>query len=217
MEKTILVFGASVEWGAWDAKGGWVQRLKAYTDSLSRQRGKHYIPLYNLGISGDSTRELLRRMESEARARIKKGESRGVAIIIAIGGNDSMRFNEEKRFNVPLEEFRENLASILCIARKLTNEVAFVGIHMIDQDRVDPVPWLPEASYRLEDIRRFNSAMQGFCKKEGIPFIDIMGAFQEGDYREILEDGIHPNERGHDIIFRAVLDRLEQERILPKE
>lgn len=56
MNNIICVFGDSITWGAWDIeKGGWVQRLRNFVESSSEE----YIEIYNLGVSGDNTEDLL--------------------------------------------------------------------------------------------------------------------------------------------------------------
>lgn len=60
----ICIFGDSITWGASDSeKGGWVERLKIYFGE------KYDINVYNLGISGDATEDLLVRIEKELRSR----------------------------------------------------------------------------------------------------------------------------------------------------
>lgn len=204
MDKTILVFGASLVWGAWDREGGWVQRLKRFIDEKNLSQ-KEYCFVYNLGISGQSTREIISRMESETRQRIKEG--RGVIIILSVGVNDSYYFNEKKSHNVPHEEFGENLAKLSGIASKFTSKVMFLGPTPVDE-RVDPVPWRPEISYKLEYIKRYNEVVKEFCKHNNLHFIEILSEFMKSDYKKLLEDGGHPNSEGHKLIFETVKNYL---------
>jgi lysophospholipase L1-like esterase len=56
--ETICVFGDSITWGAYDPeRGGWVNRLR---NDLEKKE----IESYNLGISGDTTADLLKRFNS---------------------------------------------------------------------------------------------------------------------------------------------------------
>ena len=74
--QTICVFGDSIAWGASDSeKGGWVERLKIY---MGEHRSGN---VYNLGVSGDTTNDLLERFEQEAKARESD------VIIFAVGTN----------------------------------------------------------------------------------------------------------------------------------
>src|SRR6266446_3620690 len=72
-----LVFGASITQGFWDTEGGWVNRLRRHYDSQVI-KGLHpeenYPTVFNLGISGDSTKGVLKRFNNEAKARVWPGE-----------------------------------------------------------------------------------------------------------------------------------------------
>ena len=45
-------------------------------------------------------------------------------------------------------------------------------------------------------------------KKNGIYFIEIFEKMKNLNYQELLEDGIHPNSKGHQLIFEIVKDFL---------
>jgi lysophospholipase L1-like esterase len=203
-DRIILVFGASIVWGNWDGEGGWVQRLKRVTDGMSIRDKKRDIMLYNLGVPGDSTRELLKRVKPEMNARVDEGEE--VTLIFSVGSNDSYCFSKEGSFNVTPEEYRENLAGLLGIARESEARAIFVGFPTVDR-RVDPVPWRPEISYKIEHVKEYNDILREFCRENGPHFIDIFKLF-EGREKELLEDGVHPNSEGHKLIFEAVRDFL---------
>ena len=85
MSKRICVFGASITWGAFDdKKGGWVNRLKL----INFAQG-NCIDIHNLGISGNTTNELLERIDTELFARNPD------LIIFSIGANDSSCFKSK--------------------------------------------------------------------------------------------------------------------------
>lgn len=209
MERTILVFGDSITWGAWDAEGGWVQRLREAIDEKNLSKEDDFCALYNLGISGDSTRELLERVESETRTRTKRADE--IVMIFAIGTNDSWLFREIKRHNVPPEMFRENLGKLLIRAKKFTSKLVFVGLAQVDE-RVDPVPWNTDKAYKPEYLKHYNSMLKEFCEENKLHFIEIMPIFEDKG-KELLKDGAHPNSEGHKLIFETVKDYLEKEGI----
>ena len=83
----ILIFGDSITWGAWDEEGGWAQRFKKEIDKKAITANfTSYHSVYNLGISGDNTNDLLERFESETQRRLDEGEE--AIILFAIGIND---------------------------------------------------------------------------------------------------------------------------------
>ncbi|MFH1461253.1 MAG: GDSL-type esterase/lipase family protein, partial [Patescibacteria group bacterium] len=95
---SICIFGASTAWGAWDSEqGGWTSRLKTYFHS---QDYREYVLLYNLGVSGDNTNDLLERFKPEAEAREPN------LIIFAIGINDSQYVNSKDNPRVDIDKFK---------------------------------------------------------------------------------------------------------------
>ena len=67
----ILVFGDSITYGAWDKRGGWVQRLREFLDEKNLiDLNKIPVLIYNLGVSGDTTNDALERFEFESKKKI---------------------------------------------------------------------------------------------------------------------------------------------------
>ena len=66
-KKDICIFGASITWGACDPEnGGWATMIKNYYEEKDGRS------VYVLGVSGDTTEGLLKRLEIEALAREPK-------------------------------------------------------------------------------------------------------------------------------------------------
>lgn len=71
----ILVFGASTTYGAWDLEGGWIARLRKWIDEKNIKE-KKYIDysgislIYNLGISDETTKDLIKRFKSDTEPRL---------------------------------------------------------------------------------------------------------------------------------------------------
>ena len=84
----ILVFGDSICYGAWDLEGGWVQRLRKYLDMKNVVNLSNFTLVYNLGVSGNSTEDLLKRFEFETNAYLE--EKKAKMILFSTGVNDSM-------------------------------------------------------------------------------------------------------------------------------
>ena len=54
----------------------------------------------------------------------------------------------------------------------------------------------------------YNDIVMEIAAEEKCPVIDLRNAFlQTDDYKSLLcEDGIHPNQAGHDLIVRTITD-----------
>lgn len=204
----IFLFGDSITYGAWDREGGWASRLRKFVDLkiLSSETDDYYHLVYNLGISGERTDYLLERFEGELRARTRR--EKDCAVVFAIGANDSQYSNAEKTFNTSPEQFEKNIVELIRMARGATSRIAFVGLLPGDDAKMDPIPWRPERTYKNEYISRYNGIVKKVCSEQGTIFIDVFDDFLGQDHTSLLEDGIHPNNEGHRMIFERVRDAL---------
>ncbi len=207
----IFVFGDSIVWGAWDTEGGWVTRLKKHFNGKAvASEFKNYNEVINLGVSGNDTNNLLSRFENEITARIYPliypGETIGV--IFAIGINDSQFINSENRYQVSLEQFTINLKKLISLARKYTDKIVFVGLPPVDE--ASPVQ--RETSYTNDSIKKYNLLIKNICQKEKLDFIEIFDEFMKTDISELIADGLHPNDKGHEIIARIVEKYLQDKK-----
>ncbi len=209
----ILVFGDSITWGAWDIEGGWASRLKKYNDSkVISSNLEIYNSIYNLGVSGDTSVDLLNRIENEVTSRLDQDDDN--IVIIAIGTNDSQFSFKENINKVSLEDFRENLLKITEIADRLNVKVVFIGLFPVDDLKVNPIPWKPTYSYSNEQIDKYNRAISKFADTRELTFIELYTQAMNLEYRSFLFDGLHPNEAGHLFIFEVIKNQLIKEGLL---
>lgn len=204
----ILIFGDSVVWGSEDLDcGGWADRLKIWF----KKTGK-FSEVFNLGNPGDNSKWLLERLGDECIARIDEKNRERDVIIIQIGKNDlSIRKNA---FMVSPEKFKENIQKLIMLALKYSLNVVFVGLIPVDETKTTPIPWNVDVSYKSENIRKYNDIIKSICVENKIRFLDIYEKFAQADYKKLLEDGLHPNSKGHEIIFNIVKDFLVKEKII---
>jgi lysophospholipase L1-like esterase len=208
----ILVFGDSISHGKWDYKmGGWVQRLSNFLDEKGLSDPNFDYSVYNLSISGDTTEEILERFEFETKQRLKE---EGGIIIFAIGLNDSYFLRSKNSVAVALNEFRENIQKLINLARKFSSKVIFVGLTPVEDSKVNPMPWAPDKSYNLENIKKYNETLKSVCNENNVYFVEIFERFVKENYKELLQDGAHPNSKGHKKIFEIVKDFLVQKKII---
>ncbi len=122
----ICIFGDSITWGAYDPDGGgWATRIRNYFEAQNQD-----VDVYNLGISGDSTADLINRIEREAKPREPD------LIVFAIGINDAQFIHSTGNPRISAAKFQDNLEKILSIAKKFTSNLvvittAFAGGLMI--------------------------------------------------------------------------------------
>lgn len=193
----ICVFGDSIVWGAFDSEqGGWTNRLRNYFEGEDKD-----VDVYNLGVSGDNTEDLLKRFAVEAVAREPD------VIVFAIGTNDSQYIGSKDNPRVPIDVFRENLKKLIGQAQKFTPRVLFVGLGIVDEAKTMPIPWDTKKYYDNENMRAYDAVIQSVCAENDIPVLSMHDVLQVGD----LHDGLHPNPQGHQKMFDYIKDFLEIE------
>ena len=146
----VIVFGDSITQGFWDMQGGWVARIRKHYDLKEQKTAGNEPTVFNLGISGNVSDEVLERIEDETRVRINNQD---IAIVIAVGVNDS-RIKPSGNVSSP-EKYVDNLGKIAEVAQKFTDRLLFVGLTPCVDERTNPVAW-SNTSYTNERIKIFN-------------------------------------------------------------
>lgn len=197
METRISVFGDSITWGASDYEfGGWVARLKNYFENDS----DNDIDVYNLGVSGDTTNDLLMRFKTECLARNRHPQ----IIIFAIGTNDSQYINSKNNPRTPIDKFENNLKKLINQAKEFSDKIIFIGFTKVDESKLMPVSWSEEKFYNNENILKYNSVIKKVSKENNLLFINLIDLLDIKD----LNDGLHPNSKGHEKMFLKIKEFL---------
>lgn len=210
----ILIFGDSITQGFHDLTGsGWANRLHAYAMNLHEEsKGEKNYSVFNLGISGDCTNRLLERFEHEAEVRVKD-ESKNNLIIFAVGVNDTQRYISDNHIKTPMDVFKDNLEELHKKATNHTNIVVFLGILPIREEVVQPMPWADDRSHYSDDIKEYDKAIADFCSQNDSLFIPMQDIF-DNNLENYLPDGIHPNAKGHQLIYERVISTLKNQKHL---
>ncbi len=207
----VLVFGDSITYGKWDSRGGWCERLREHYDKQAIEETSREFPnVYNLGISGDTTPELLQRFEHETKARVSSSDE--FTFVITIGTNDSLTEGPDKPRSTP-QKYEQSLDGIIQAAKKYSPRIMFVGLQPCIEAVTTPVSWR-NVYYTNERLQSFEKAMRQVCLKNNILHIAIFEAFENklrAGERLFHPDGLHPSDEGHELIFQLVqpvLDKL---------
>ena len=191
---TICVFGDSIAWGAVDPEnGGWVSSLRNYFESKSL-RADLDTDVYNLGISGDNTDDLLERFDVEVEAR------KPDTIVFAIGINDAQFLIPQQRNRVPIDSFKQNMITLIGKSKNSAKRTVLVGLTKVDEKKTTPIPWNLDKEYRNEHIQQYDSCLREISSTHSIDYIDLSRILANED----LADGLHPNTAGHKKIYEVV-------------
>lgn len=209
----MFAFGHSVTYGFWDKEGGWVQRLRKYLDeqALEEQDEELVSDVFNLGVSGEDSGDLLERIGAEFEAR--EWEESNQVILLQIGTNDIQFLKERQEIRVSENDYRKNMRNLLDVAEDLADEVLVISDFYISIE--GEIPYAPEKKVSDERLGRYMSIQKQVCQKKNIPQINLRDEFKPVKAKQMLEDGLHPNSEGHERIFEVVKERLEKEDIIP--
>lgn len=212
----IVVFGDSTSYWTYDyANGGWVNML--FLDMLKRvktAKPADKVFVYNCSISGDTTENLLSRFETEVKARNSKIYP-GLGIIFNIGINDSLYSDIMGKRQVSISKFRTNILELARIAKKYTNKVAFLSLLPVDS-RASSLRVNPKIHASPQVVKEYNEVLKTACLKSKCLFLDIMSDWSKRDCKKLLEDGLHPSSKGHELIFKTVKDFLIKNKFIKK-
>ena len=105
-------------------------------------------------------------------------------------------------FFISIEDFKQNIESIILKAKKITSNIIFLDLKNCDETKTMPVSW-DDIWYTNENLKMYNQVMHEICEKHQVVYLDL-----EALSVDEFEDGLHPNTRGHEKIFFTVREFL---------
>lgn len=198
----IAVFGDSITFGRGDdGSRGWAGRLQSYFEGKGRGNA-----FYNLGIPGDTSGALLKRMDTECRARLTKlSKQDKFIIVVAIGLNDSRFLGQFGNPQTTAEQFRKNIKKISEIAKKYADKIVFVGLTPVDEELTSPYTDVYFLNKRVEE---FNRILRENSDSNSFLFIDVYGKLSKKSLKGVLDDGLHPNAKGYELMYKIIKQKM---------
>jgi len=179
--KTILFLGDSL------TEGLGVSKQSAYPNlvqNLIQTKLNKNIKAINAGVSGSTTNDGLSRLKWYLKRKPD-------IIFVALGANDGLR-------GLDLKQSQKNLEEIINHALKSKAKVLLAGMLI-------PPNYGPKYS---QDFKKMYENIQSKYNLKFMPFLlkDVAGVQKLNQ-----ADGIHPNEKGHEIIAKEVYEFLKEE------
>lgn len=179
--KTILFLGDSL------TEGLGVSKQSAYPNlvqNLIQTKLNKNIKAINAGVSGSTTNDGLSRLKWYLKRKPD-------IIFVALGANDGLR-------GLDLKQSQKNLEEIINHALKSKAKVLLAGMLI-------PPNYGPKYS---QDFKEMYENIQSKYNLKFMPFLlkDVAGVQKLNQ-----ADGIHPNEKGHEIIANEVYEFLKEE------
>lgn len=179
--KTILFLGDSL------TEGLGVSKQSAYPNlvqNLIQTKLNKNIKAINAGVSGSTTNDGLSRLKWYLKRKPD-------IIFVALGANDGLR-------GLDLKQSQKNLEEIINYALKSKVKVLLAGM-------------LIPPNYGPKYSKDFKNMYENIQSKYNLKFMPFLLKDVAGVQKLNQADGIHPNEKGHEIIAKEVYEFLKEE------
>jgi lysophospholipase L1-like esterase len=180
---SVCITGDSISYGKGDSFGGWVKRLEYYL--FDRYPGSS---VGNYSLPGATSLGAYEMYDSGC------GSQKPEVSIIAVGINDAARSMDK-------EVFKNNITRLYEKASVDSAKVAFVGLTSVDENKLNGL------NYRNESIASYDDELKTLSASLGADYISLRGLLTITDFSD---DGMHPNDFGHEKIFLQVRDYIEK-------
>lgn len=173
---------------------GYVALIEAM---LTAQHYRHGYHIINMGISGNTTRDLKARWQRDV------DELQPDIISIMIGINDVWRQVNRpgQTYNhIQIDEYRVNLREIILMTRKTCSNIILMTPFFIEKNHQDYMRMLMDS---------YGAVVKELAIEHQIPVVDTQAAYNKAlEYlhpMELAEDRVHPYLAGHMILAQAFL------------
>lgn len=194
-----LFFGDSITYGEYDGVfGGWVDILKRYALQKYNE-GSNELILFNLGIGGETSEGLVKRIQNEIVARNSED---GNFVFLGYGANDLAIKDGSQIVNS--EQFKANIEKAIQHARDFSKEIYLVSILPISE-KIDGEISTTGKVRMNEDVLVYNQILKDIATENSLIYIDFHSAFLKDKQILLSKDGVHPNEKGYGMMAEIAI------------
>lgn len=187
--------------GLFDALGkGYVSLVDGL---LTARYPGHRIRMVNMGVSGNTVRDLHTRWQTDVL------ELKPDWLSICIGINDVWRHfhsPNQPEWHVSLDEYTQTLDELLKATRPSLNGLILMTPYFIEPNRTEPMRTMMD---------QYGAAVRQLAEKYQALFVDTQAAFDAAlmdlHPMTLAWDRVHPTPAGHMILARAFLKTIEYE------
>ena len=200
-----LFFGDSITYGEYDGVfGGWVDILKRYALQKYNEGSTNELILFNLGIGGETSEGLFKRIPHEMKAR---NSADGNIIFIGYGAND-LAVKDGNQM-VDAEQFKANIEIAIQDAKLYSEDIYLVSILPISE-KIDSKISTTGKIRTNEYVLVYNQILKDIATENALSYIDFHSAFLEDKEILLSRDGVHPNEKGYGMMAEIALPIIEK-------
>lgn len=199
-----LFFGDSITYGEYDGVfGGWVDIVKRYALQKYNE-GSNDLILFNLGIGGETTEGLIKRISHEMEAR---NSSEGNVVFISYGAND-LAIKEGVAMVSP-ERFTTNILTAVQKAKQYAEDIYLISILPV-AEKIDGVTVASGKLRSTAAILKYNQILKETAHENNITYLDFYSGFVDDKEVLLSGDGVHPNEKGYGIMAEMAIPIIER-------
>lgn len=144
---------------------------------------KKNVKVINGGVSGATSASGIQRLKWHLKKPVD-------VLLLELGANDGLR-------GLSVPDTKKNLKEIIKFAKEKKVKVMLLGILM-------------PPNYGADYTGQFEKMYKDVAKEEQVPFLPFLLDGVAGNAKLNLPDGIHPNQKGHEVIAEKVVKFLEK-------
>lgn len=198
MVSGVICFGDSIlaGTGALSRENGCVKRLKK---SLK-------IPVSIKGVNRHTSQDGLLRLTQDVI------EQKHLSHVVILFGNNDCRLTESGQSVISSDRFLANLEEMANRIRQNKQTPLFCNLQPIDARKLFKfAPEFEKHGVDPESLqKKYSVLVEEFAKRNGYVMIDIRTSLENRKAEVVAEDGLHPNDFGHELIARKILQSLQE-------
>ncbi len=210
--KQLFFFGASYVYGVGAESAGFADLIKQrYHHKMYGEGGVgETYEVFNFGKSGATVDFVSANVEKLL--EMYQREEKGIAVL-TIGFNNARAKDQPNNFVCTLESYKQQMSELLDTMKTKTKQLICLGYLFVDEAKTTPEksPFSGSLSFFYnERIQEFNAIFKALCEEKTITFVEIPVTKEEWLEKYVYEDGLHPNQKGHQLIADTLLPAIEE-------
>ena len=208
----IIMFGDSTT----AERPGAIEKVYADRVREALQGMGSTLSVYNAGVGSNTTKNARDRFAREVLAHKPR------VVVIQFGLNDAAvdvwKQPPATASRVSLAEYEQNLRGMIATLRDnhvkpvlmTTNPTRWTAKL---RELYGKPPYLPEEpdGFDAPVLARYNEAVRTLARQLNVPLVDVHAAFTTKEPNELLLDGMHPNDAGHQLIAELLVPILREQ------
>lgn len=202
----LFIFGASITYGVGAKESGWADLIKRKLHEImysTPSAGEKY-EVYNFAKPEATIEFVLNTVDHLISHYNKIGKK---IVILSVGMNNSKAEGTPENYVSDVTEYKQKVEELLKKITTQVDHVICVGFTPVDESKTTPKK---DGSYFWNNrIQEFNKACKKACEEQNVTFVDILVDPETWKKEYLYEDGLHPNQQGHQLMFETIYPSLK--------